>query len=120
MTTEELDDKKQIGTSALAKELMKRPIMKDHFQLQQDMIKFAVCVALANHLEPIEDRTTHDNSQRTSDLDPNGDLKFLVESYERETKTPYRLIESLAESGFRHIDKKLNESRTLEQIIEGQ
>lgn len=120
MTAEEMEDKKQIGTSALAKDLMKRPIMKDHFQLQQDMIKFAVCVALANHLEPETDRSTHDNSQRTTDLDPNGDLRFLVESYKRETKTPYRLIESLAEAGFRYIDNKLNESRTLEQIIEGQ
>jgi hypothetical protein len=119
VSQEDIEDKKQIGTSALAKELMKRSIMRDHFSLQQDMIKFAVCVALANHLSPEDDRSTHDNSQRTSDLDPNEDLKFLVESYERKTTTPYRLIESLAEAGFRHIDQKLNEGRTLEQIIRG-
>lgn len=114
---DEKGDKKQIGTSSLAKELMKHPAMKDHFSLQQDMIKFAVCVALANHLEPITDRSTHDNSQRTVDLDPDGDLKFLVENYERESVTPYRLVESLAEAGFQFIDQKIRDGRALEDLL---
>lgn len=114
---DEKGDKKQIGTSALAKELMKSPIMRDHFSLQQDMIKFAVCVALANHLDPITDRSTHDNAQRTIDLDPEGDLKFLVESYQREVTAPYRVAESLAEAGFRFIDQNIRNGRTLEDLI---
>jgi hypothetical protein len=91
--------------------------MRNHFSLQQDMIKFAVCIALANHLEPVTDRSTHDNAQRTIDLDPDGDLKFLVENYEREVTTPYRLVESLAEAGFRFIEQKIRDGRGLEDLI---
>ena len=114
---DERGDKKQIGTSALAKDLMKGPVMRNHFSLQQDMIKFAVCIALAYHLDPVLDRTTHDNAQRPIDLDPDGDLKFLVENYEREVTTPYRLVESLAEAGFRFIEQKLRDGRELEDLI---
>ena len=114
---EETGDKKQIGTSALAKALMTEPVMRSHFQFQQDMIKFAVCVALAKHLPPEHDRSTHDNSQRTVDLDPDGHLKFLVESYEREVSAPYRMVESLAEAGFRFIDQHLRQGGDLEELL---
>lgn len=117
--TNGIADKKQIGTSALAKDLMTGPLLSMHFALQQDMIKFAVCVALSNHLDPELDRSDFDNSQRTSDLDSDGSLKFLVESYKGATETPYRMIESLAEAGFRHMSKVLtDDQKTLEFFIQ--
>lgn len=111
------DDKTQIGTSNLAKELMGSSPMKDYFSLQQDAIKFAVAVALANNLDPVVDEPSIVNSQHTASLDEDRSLKFLLENYKR-SQTPYRLAEQLAEAGFRFIRKSLDEHVLFEDLFE--
>ena len=112
----EVSDKEQIGTSDLAKSLMKNVRFSKYFGLQQEMIKFAVCVAIKNKLEPVTDEKSVTNSQHTAALDPAGDLKFLVTSY-KNTKTPYKLVEQLAEAGFRFIKTKLDKNEMIEDCF---
>ena len=112
-----LEDKTQIGTSNLAKDLMGSSPMKDYFSLQQDAIKFAVAVALANNLEPVIDEPSIVNSQHTASLDEDRSLKFLLENYKR-SQTPYRLAEQLAEAGFRYIRKCIDEHMMFEDLFE--
>jgi len=99
-------DAKEIGTSDLAKSLMKNEQFSKYFSYQLEMIKFAVCVAIKNKLAPVTDDKSITTSHNTASLDPDGNLKFLVSSY-KNTKTPYKLVEQLAEAGFRFIKEKL-------------
>jgi hypothetical protein len=109
-------DKEQIGTSDLAKSIMKNEKFSKYFSLQQEMIKFAVCVAIKNKLEPVTDEKSITNSQHTAALDPDGDLKFLITSY-KNTQTPYKMVEQLAEAGFRFIKGKLDKNEMIEDCF---
>jgi hypothetical protein len=112
----EISDAKEIGTSDLAKLLMKNERFSKYFSYQQEMIKFAACVAIKNKLEPVTDERSITTSQHTANLDPDGDLKFLISSY-KNTQTPYKLVEQLAEAGFRFLKNKLDNNEMIEDCF---
>lgn len=116
-TLESETDSKQIGTSHQAKRLMESEVFKSHFSRQQHMIKFAVAVAIANKLSPNRNNLTDNTTHRTSDLDEDGSLRFLVQQYKSENQRPYFIAEGLAEAGFIFIEDQIRDGRNLENLI---
>lgn len=114
----ESSDSKQIGTSAMAKQLMDDPIFKRHFIHQQHMIKFAVAVAIVKKLAPNRDGLRGPTTHRVTDLDEDGSLRFIVQQYKGETQKPYFVAEGLAEAGFIYIAEQLRRGRNLQDLIE--
>ena len=120
LTENEDEDEKsdivQISTSAFAKKLMQSREFVDFFEGDMDKIKFAVCVAIREDLEPTPPDGTFVTSHNFANLDYDGRMSALLSKY-RGSSTPARLTVQLAESGFRWIKAKMDLGDSLRDLI---
>jgi hypothetical protein len=122
MNPEPLDDNSQFGaqfgTSIFAKDFMARDTFKRYFDGQQEMIKFAVSVAIKNNLQPAERDQTFKNAHNINDVDKTGQLMALVKTnYPKEP--PAKIVQGLAESGFRYLDEQIGQrGLTLDEFFQ--
>ena len=114
--TETSQDLVQIGTSIESKRVMDLPEMRDLFLEAGDKIKFAVCIALANNLEPVTSGVTYQTSHAFSALDSDGRLAGIL-NHHKNSKAPARLTQQLAEAGFQYIASALHSGASIRDLI---
>ena len=93
------EDKNTIGLTEANKATMDAMVERGGFKTGLDAAKFALSVAIARNSDPtpVEKAGTIWN---VGSFDDTGELKALVRSIFPDTKTPYRVIESLVNVGF--------------------
>ena len=118
MRSPERGDLQQIGVSKFARELFDQKDVGTYFGELGDFIKFAICVAIHSHLEPTrpKDGDSFMTSQESSRWDSNGAIQALIVHY-KNTDTPYRLGQELAEAGFRHIKEHIDSGQPIDDLI---
>jgi hypothetical protein len=115
-TIDDAVDVKQISTSSAAKKLMQGKDFNEFFMDDMDKIKFAVCIAIREHLEPTPPDSTFQTSHNFANLDQDGKLSAILRQYKR-TSTPARLTIQLAESGFRYIKQQFDAGDSFRDLI---
>ena len=120
MSSLERNDLQQIGASKFARNLFEETEVGEYFEEFGHFIKFAICVAIHKHLEPLRPQQGDNfvTSQESSRWDPNGAIRALVGHY-KNTETPYRIGQELAEAGFRHIKEQIENGQSLDDLIAG-
>jgi hypothetical protein len=118
VTSTEKKDLQQIGVTSLARELFESGSIRPYFEELGDFIKFSVCVAIHFHLEPTKAQAgdRFETSQETTRWDSNNAIRTIVGSY-KNTETPYRLSQELAEAGFQKIKHLLDSGGALDDLL---
>ena len=112
------EDIKQIGTSAVGKEILE--FLEDEmgwFDTQYSALKFAISVAIKFQI-PVDEKASVETSHNVNTLD--GDLilkNILLDIYPGEA--PYRKSQYLADAGLKFIYHKIKEQEwTLDKFID--
>jgi hypothetical protein len=103
-----MEDKKTIGLTAENRAVMERLMSKEVFRHDKDMALFAMSYAIRQDsaLGSFEGTGTIWN---VGSLDPTGDIRVLLGNLFPDTVTPYRLLESLINTGMSEIGSRLRE-----------
>lgn len=117
MTTADKKDLQQLGVTTLAREVFEMDGVKPYFAELGDFMKFAICVAIHLHLDPARPSAgdKFETSQESTRWDANGAIRTIVSSY-KNTDTPYRLSQELAEAGFQRIREVLDSGGTIDDL----
>ena len=93
------EDKKTIGLTSANKIIMDEVVEKGGFKRDMDAAKFAFALAVSCgcESEAVEGAGTIWN---VGSFDEGGDLKALAQNLFPKTATPYRVLESLMNTGF--------------------
>lgn len=106
------EDKKTIGLTEANKAVMDQVVEKAGFKHDMDAAKFAFALAVNRNCEP-----THIEGIGTiwnvGSFDEGGDIKALVQNLFPTTDTPYRVLESLMNTGFNLLASEIKGSSGL-------
>lgn len=118
MNSSDKKDIQQIGVSTFAREMYESESIRPYFAELGDFIKFSICVAIHFHLDPAKAQVgdKFETSQETSRWDSNDAIKTIVSNY-KNSETPYRLAQQLAEAGFQEIQRVLKSGGTLDDML---
>lgn len=108
-----MQDKKTIGLTAANKKVMRDLLDSNFFYDQMDVAKLAMSVAINNDIQPKESEST-ETIWNVGSFDSDGEIKGLILAIYPGIETPYRIIESLFNEGFRLIAQKMKEKETFE------
>ena len=92
------DDKRTIGLTARNRDVIEQMTASGFFKDQMDCAKFALSVAI-NSNAPSTQVEGAETVWNVGSLDPDGEIKSLLPALFPGTETPYRLAESLINSG---------------------
>jgi hypothetical protein len=112
------EDKKTIGVTDANKMVMDQIVERAGFRRDMDAAKFAFALAVSRGCEPgvVEGANTIWN---VGSFDEGGDLKALVQNLFPKAEAPYRVLESLVNSGFGilAIEMKANPGLRIEDFL---
>ena len=115
------EDKKTIGLTNANKTIMDEVVEKGGFKRAMDAAKFAFALAVNRGCEPepVEGAGTIWN---VGSFDEGGDLKALVQNLSPNVDAPYRVLESLVNTGFGLLaaEMKDNPGMRIEDLLRKQ
>jgi len=118
--------KTTVQSTAAAKSVCERLQKDGYFEDAQRAFRFAVCFALANDLDDVDDSPSGEGGKgftwSVTGLDPNQILKFLVTEFSSgdrpiTQREQYRRIEALGNLGLRVIGDRLDSGVFISELI---
>jgi hypothetical protein len=100
----------QIGISDRAHATLERLVATGHFAEMRDGYRFGIAYGLSQDARPNRAEGPRRNLYSTSTLDPDGSIKFAIETlYPLDGEPVYRIAERLADWGIEEVAKALEE-----------
>jgi hypothetical protein len=117
--------KTTVVSSSHAKVVCERLQTQGYFDDAQGAFRFAVCFALAHHLEEDGSQPTEPGKGLTwsvTGLDPNQRLRFLVEQFSSGAQVgtqreAYQRVEQLGNVGLAEIGRRLDEGAFISDLV---
>ncbi len=107
------EDKKTIGLTGENRSIIERIMDKGFFRDQKDAAMFAMAYAVREGIPPGTSDGTN-TIWNVGSLDPDGEIRVLINNLFPDTPTPYRLLEFFVNTGLTHIGERMEKDPGLE------